>query len=85
MYQINPPPKYPRRARRMGLEGRVMLEVLISAKGQVDELRVLQSSGHKVLDRAALSAVRKWRFEPGTKDGRKNKMWVRIPIHFDLQ
>ena len=85
MYQINPPPYYPRSARRLGLEGQVMLKVLINVGGQVDDLTVVASSGHKILDRAALSAVRKWRFEPGTEDGEKKAMWVKIPINFDLK
>jgi len=46
---------------------------------------VLESSGHSVLDRAALSAVRKWLFEPGTEGGLKKKMWVKIPVRFDLK
>ena len=62
-----------------------MLRVLINARGRVDDLRVVASSGHRILDRAALSAVRKWRFEPGTEDGEKKAMWVKIPINFDLK
>ncbi len=62
-----------------------MLKVLINVRGRVDDLRVVASSGHRILDRAALSAVRKWRFEPGTEDGEKKAMWVKIPINFDLK
>jgi protein TonB len=46
---------------------------------------VFKSSGHTVLDRAALSAVRKWLFEPGTEGGTNKKMWVKIPVRFDLK
>jgi protein TonB len=59
--------------------------VLIDANGRVDDLTLLKSSGHSVLDRAALSAVRKWLFEPGTEGGIKKKMWVKIPVRFDLK
>ena len=85
LYKQNTSPPYPRRARRLGYEGIVMLKVLIDENGRVDDLAVLESSGHSVLDRAALSAVRKWLFEPGTEGGIKKKMWVKIPVRFDLK
>lgn len=85
LYKQNTSPPYPRKARRMGYEGTVMLKVLINENGRVDDLTVLKSSGHTVLDRAALSAVRKWLFEPGTEGGIKKKMWVKIPVRFDLK
>jgi protein TonB len=85
LYKQNEPPLYPLKARRLGYEGIVMLKVLIDDNGRVDDLRVLKSSGHRVLDRAALSAVKKWLFEPGTKNGVKKKMWVKIPVRFDLK
>jgi protein TonB len=85
LYKQNTSPPYPRKARRMGYEGTVMLKVLINKNGRVDDLTVLKSSGHTVLDRAALSAVRKWLFEPGTEGGIKKKMWVKIPVRFDLK
>ena len=85
IYKKNTPPPYPRKARRFGYEGMVMLKVLINENGRVDDLTVLESSGHNVLDHAALSAVRKWLFEPGTEGGIKKKMWVKIPVRFDLK
>jgi TonB family protein len=85
LYKQNTSPPYPRKARRLGYEGIVMLKVLIDENGRVDDLAVLESSGHSVLDRAALSAVRKWLFEPGTEGGIKKKMWVKIPVRFDLK
>ena len=85
LYKQNAAPPYPRKARRLGYEGIVMLKVLIDENGRVDDLMVFKSSGHTVLDRAALSAVRKWLFEPGTEGGIKKKMWVKIPVRFDLK
>jgi TonB family protein len=85
LYRQNEPPPYPRKARRLGYEGIVMLKVLIDENGRVDDLSVLRSSGHRVLDRAAQSAVKKWLFEPGTEGGVKKKMWVKIPVRFDLK
>lgn len=85
LYQINPPPKYPRLARHRGLEGVVLLEALIDISGKVADLRIFTSSGHPVLDRAALKAVRRWRFTPGTIGGRGQEMWVKVPIRFQLK
>lgn len=84
LYKQNAAPPYPLKARRLGYEGIVMLKVLIDENGRVADLMVFKSSGHRVLDHAALSAVKKWLFEPGTEGGVKKKMWVKIPVHFDL-
>lgn len=84
-YKQNSPPGYPLHARRMGYEGLVMLKVLVGANGRVDDLELLQSSGYAVLDQAALSCVKKWVFEPGTEGGKKQKMWVKIPVRFELE
>jgi protein TonB len=81
----NPSPKYPLRARRMGYEGLVMLKVLVDENGRVDDLEVFKSSGYDILDKAAISSVKKWMFEAGTEDGKKKKMWVKIPIRFELE
>jgi TonB family protein len=85
LYKQNKAPLYPRKARRLGYEGIVMLKVLIDENGRVDDLMVLKSSGYSVLDRAASSTVKKWLFEPGTEGGIKKKMWVKIPVRFDLK
>lgn len=85
LYRINPPPKYPRQARRRGLEGVVLLEALIDISGRVADLKLFTSSGHPVLDRAALKTVRRWRFSPGTIGGNWREMWVKVPIRYQLQ
>jgi protein TonB len=84
LYKQNPSPKYPRRARKLGYQGVVILEVLVNDNGKVNDIKILESSGHKILDKAAVSSVKRWMFEPGTRNGEKVKMWVRIPIRFKL-
>ena len=84
LYKVNPPPEYPRIARRRGLEGVVTIEARIDVNGRVTELRLLAGSGHKVLDKAALKAVRSWKFSPGTVGGRARSMWVKVPVRFEL-
>ena len=85
LYKVNPRPSYPKIARRRGYEGIVVLNVQVLKTGQVGDISVLRSSGHRRLDRAALNAVRKWRFEPGTRNGIPVAMTVKVPIHFRLK
>ncbi len=84
-YRRNPPPVYPVAARRRGYEGTVVLEVLVSALGTVDDLRVFRSSGFKLLDQAAMRAVKSWLFEPGRREGHAVAMWVKVPVRFQLR
>ena len=84
-YLKNPPPRYPAIAKRRGYQGTVILEVLVSMDGAVKEVRVFESSGHKVLDKAAIKAVKGWLFEPGKKGSGPIDMWVKVPIRFVLK
>jgi len=83
-YDINPKPSYPIQARRRGLQGTVMLKVLVDASGSVADVRLAASSGHSILDRAAMNSVRSWSFSPGLSGGRPRQMWVMVPVRFAL-
>ena len=85
LYKVNPPPEYPRTARRRGLQGTVMLSVLVNESGQVENIWVFTSSGYRLLDNAALKAVRNWLFEPGKIGERNAEMWVKVPVRFELK
>jgi protein TonB len=79
----NAPPRYPLIARRKGWEGTVVIELLVSDSGWVEEVRVEKSSGHALLDDAALGAVRNWRIAPnGRPDAATFKF--RVPVTFKL-
>lgn len=65
----NRPPEYPRLAARRGLEGTVTVLLEIGVDGLVTRAFVATSSGHAVLDDAALEALAKWRFEPARRFG----------------
>ena len=84
-YQSNDPPSYPGLARKRGQEGTVILQVLVNEQGRVEDLQIENSSGFGQLDRAALSAVRKWNFEPGRQGEERIAMWVRVPVTFKLK
>ncbi|HET8693645.1 MAG TPA: energy transducer TonB [Aquabacterium sp.] len=83
-YLNNPEPIYPRLARRLRQQGRVLLEVYILPTGLVGELKVKQSSGHAPLDDSAIEAVRTWHFVPATRGGHPIPYWYTLPIDFSL-
>jgi len=85
LYRSNPSPKYPRIARIRGYQGNVLLDVLVNQDGKVDDLKIYKSSGYPILDRAAVSSVKHWLFEPGMVGEDKVVMWVRVPIRFELR
>lgn len=83
-YDRNPPPDYPRRARQLGFEGTVLLDVAVNAQGGVDAVAVAASSGYAMLDEAALGAVRHWIFKPARQEGRPVADRVLVPVRFVL-
>jgi len=78
------PMSYPKSARARGVEGYVVLSLLITATGEIEKIQVLESSPAGVFDDAALEAVRQWRFEPAQYQGRNVKVWARQRVRFDL-
>jgi protein TonB len=84
-YSQNPPISYPRRARRKGYEGTVLLEVLVNRNGKVDDLRIIASSGYAILDRSAVKSVKTWSFIPAKKGNDTVDMWVQVPVRFKLE
>jgi protein TonB len=80
----NPKPDYPRQARRRGLEGQVVLEVEVRADGRPGRIDIVASSGHAILDRAALEGLRRWRFQPARHGGRAVDATLRVPVSFRL-
>lgn len=83
-YLYHPPPQYPMQARRRGLEGRVILRVEILQGGDTGRIEVRQSSGHDVLDQAAIEAVSGWRYAPARMAGAAVSAWEEVPIRFSL-
>ncbi|MFL5353443.1 energy transducer TonB [Archangium sp.] len=79
-------PRYPRRARADGIEGLVLVRVIIGIDGRIEpeHTRVVRSVPG--LDAAALSAVGQWRFTPALgHQGRPVRVIVEIPVQFSLK
>ncbi len=84
-YLHNPKPAYPRRARRHHWQGLVLLRVQVGTDGRPLRVDLARSSGHASLDRAALRAVKAWRFRPARRDGEAVTAEVEVPIRFRLK
>jgi TonB family protein len=81
-YRENPQPPYPPIARRRGYEGTTLLSLWVLEDGTVGEVVVKKTSGHSILDRAAVRAAKKWLFEPASTMGKAIPVWVDVPIRF---
>ena len=82
--ETNRPPAYPELARQRGEQGRVLLRVNVSADGAPVDVAVMETSGHRSLDAAALAAIREWRFVPATQAGRPVPAEAEVPVRFRL-
>jgi len=78
------PLSYPKSARARGVEGYVVLSLLISATGEIEKVQVLEADPAGVFEDAAREGVRNWRFEPAQYQGRNVKVWARQRVRFDL-
>lgn len=84
-YETATAPDYPIQALRAGIQGTVLLKVLVGASGQPVEVMVARSSGSRVLDDAARRHVlATWRFHPATRDGHAIEAWALVPVQFKL-
>lgn len=79
-----PAPRYPVAAMRAGESGTVMVRVEVGADGVPVGIGIEQSSHSRELDRAAMEAVRQWRFNPAQQDGQPVPSTLVIPIDFNL-
>lgn len=84
-YLSNPAPPYPAAARRRNVQGKVLVYAVVAPSGACARAEIRHSSGHPILDEAALQAVRAWRFVPATRDGQPVAAGVEIPIVFRLE
>lgn len=78
-------PRYPRVALMRRLQGEVELLILVGIDGRPESVSVSRSSGHALLDRAAVEHVlRRWVFEPAERLGVPVPAYARVPVRFTL-
>lgn len=76
---------YPEIARKAGVEGRVIVHVLIDERGNVVATRILKSLGNNGCDEAAVAAIKSVKWKPAMQRDRPVKVWVAIPVIFKLK
>jgi TonB family protein len=77
-------PEYSEEARRRGVEGDVVVEIVVRADGGVGSVRLLQGLGSG-LDQRAMDAVRQWRFSPAKRYGVPVDVVVEVAVEFKLR
>lgn len=78
-------PIYPEIAQEAGIEGTVIVQAFINAKGIVEETIILKGVPNTGLDEAAAEAIKKTRFKPAKQRDRPVGVWISIPVHFTLK
>lgn len=76
-------PQYPEAARKARMEGVVILEAIITADGNVEDVRVLKSV-NPLLDASAVRAVGQWKYKPATLNGRAVRVYLTVTVTFRL-
>ena len=75
-------PHYPREAQEQGIQGDVLLQATIDTKGNLTNLRIVQ--GDPILVKAAVDAVKKWKYRPYILNGEPVDVDTTIKIQFHL-
>ncbi len=79
-----PPLDYPNKARKRGYQGITLVMISLDTSGSIENVVLVRSSGHKILDKAALKNVAKWQFHPVKHNGQLVKAQFEVPINFAL-
>ena len=77
------PPVYPALAKTQHISGDVRVDALIDATGRVTTMKVI--SGPSLLHQAAMDALRQWKYQPASLDGKPASMHLTVTIQFRLQ
>ena len=81
---FHPEPDYPPSARKRRFEGTVTLIIEMLANGTIGDIKIITSSGHDSLDRAAINAVKQWRHAPATRNDIPVTQWAEQTLRFTL-
>lgn len=79
-----PQPQYTEIARKARIQGVVIVQAIINKQGEVTDVKVLKGLPMG-LDEAAVDAIRKWRFEPATLNGKPVDVYYNLTVNFTLQ
>ncbi|MCD8535770.1 MAG: energy transducer TonB [Verrucomicrobia bacterium] len=79
-----PAPRYPNELKKEKINGSAIVVFILSEEGQVLDPRV-ESASHPAFEKAALDAIRRWRFKPGMKAGKPVRSNIRQPFTFKVR
>jgi len=77
-------PAYPEAARRSRAEGQVIVEAIISDRGEVQDPRIVRPVSNGLLNESAIRAVRQWRYRPAVVRGKPVRVYVTVTVTFRL-
>lgn len=77
------PPAYPSLARSQHIEGQVLVDALVDVNGRISSMRVV--SGPVLLHQAAMDALKQWKYQAATLDGKTVPMHLTVTVQFRLQ
>jgi periplasmic protein TonB len=75
---------YPEVSRRNGEEGRAVVKVCVNVAGKIDSIEIANTTGHPLLDEAALKVAKAMRFKPATSEGKPVVSCPTLPVKFVL-
>ncbi len=78
-------PRYPYRAKRMGLEGEVKIRFRVDKEGVVSDVTIVEATPPEVFDKSVIDAVSTWKYTPGELSGRRVATIVTTTILFKLE
>ena len=78
------PPLYPVVAKGQRIEGKVVVRCIVTAKGQVKEMKIISADPAGYFEKAALNAIAKWTFIAAKYQGETVSVYVDIPLTFSL-
>lgn len=78
----SPQPVYPELAKQARIQGTVEFAAIIGETGMIESLRLI--SGHPLLAKAAVDAVKRWRYRPATCNGQPVAVVITIDVPFQL-
>ena len=78
-----PQPKYPKSAKKEGIEGTVVLWLIVNAQGLPEQIKIERALGHG-FDQSAVETVSNWKFAPATKGGIPVPVMVNVEVNFRL-
>ncbi|MGE4073725.1 MAG: energy transducer TonB [Lysobacterales bacterium] len=77
-------PAYPRRELARGIEGEVVLRVLVNELGAPQTIEVIGGTRNRNFEASAIKAIKRWKFQPYTVDGKPRAAWARVPVIYSL-